>query len=59
MRCPKCQGKMRIVDSRGKRIVYRRRVCVNCKNVIITEEKPAAEQEEARRLMNLSARMGF
>ena len=41
MKCDKCGGESRVVDSRSKKgVTYRRRVCKGCGRVFYTEEVP-------------------
>ena len=42
MVCPKCKTKTQVIDSRnrGKQVIYRRRVCLNCGHKFSTWESP-------------------
>lgn len=52
MQCPRCGKKLRVIDTCGQKVVYRKRSCDKCKITTITEERPAADQEQARLELN-------
>ena len=49
MICPKCEGKTRVVDSRGVELnTYRKRECKECGNIFITEETEIEDRTALR-----------
>jgi transcriptional regulator NrdR family protein len=49
MRCPKCGGATRVVDSRKvEGSCYRRRVCTRCEEVVETREDLVSREEYRR-----------
>jgi len=52
MTCEKCGGKLEVVDTRHPepQVVWRRRKCSDCQDILHTFEIPRKEMEELRRM---------
>lgn len=48
MNCPHCDGETEVLETRraGKRIMWRRRRCMHCKERFTTYERPAVPKKK-------------